>query len=480
MSTSLTNLPETQPARPGPPETIKADVCIVGMGAAALTTAYLLVKEGASVVVLGHPGASPECPVRSTAALSHGIDHRLTGCHRLHGAEMARLLLLSQRTGIDLLASLCAETDIRCRFERLDGFLFGAPGAPGEYLAWHRALAERAGAQDVQLLEAARMGGSGPCLRFPGQGQFRMQPFLKGLGLAIERLGGRLLPEAQVCGIDPGPPVRIHTQGLGVVSAAAVLAARTPLDDLLEIQARLGTYHTHGIGAVVPRGAVARAHFADSLGTHARLEGPLNRHQDLLVVEGEAHKLGRGHAPAVHQERLEAWARARFPVLGVRFRWTDLVMEAPGGAPLIGPNPWGRSSILIAPSGMSAGMACQVGAGAILRDLLLGRPNPLAALHDPLRVPAGGALAFAPEARDLPWNYAEWLEPGSLLGQGGLAPGSGAVLRRGLESQAVYRDHLGEVHELSAFCPTLGAPVRWNPGGRGWSCPCHGSGGVFF
>jgi Rieske Fe-S protein len=56
-----------------------------------------------------------------------------------------------------------------------------------------------------------------------------------------------------------------------------------------------------------------------------------------------------------------------------------------------------------------------------------------------------------------------------------IAAGSGAVLRRGIHKVAIYRDPLGEVHEMSAACTHLGCIVRWNAADKTWDCKCHGS-----
>ena len=56
-----------------------------------------------------------------------------------------------------------------------------------------------------------------------------------------------------------------------------------------------------------------------------------------------------------------------------------------------------------------------------------------------------------------------------------VAPGSGAVLRRGVSKIAVYRDESGRVIEHSAVCPHLGCIVAWNAAEHSWDCPCHGS-----
>jgi Rieske Fe-S protein len=53
--------------------------------------------------------------------------------------------------------------------------------------------------------------------------------------------------------------------------------------------------------------------------------------------------------------------------------------------------------------------------------------------------------------------------------------GEGALIRRGWQKVAVYRDGRGVAHERSAVCAHLGCIVHWNPAEKTWDCPCHGS-----
>jgi Rieske Fe-S protein len=72
-------------------------------------------------------------------------------------------------------------------------------------------------------------------------------------------------------------------------------------------------------------------------------------------------------------------------------------------------------------------------------------------------------------------QYADWLTPGDVSSADEVEPDSGAIVRRGLEKIAVYRDASGALHQRSAVCPHLGCIVHWNPGEQTWDCPCHGS-----
>ena len=64
---------------------------------------------------------------------------------------------------------------------------------------------------------------------------------------------------------------------------------------------------------------------------------------------------------------------------------------------------------------------------------------------------------------------------GDVASVGDIAPGSGAVIRAGLNKHAVYKDENGDVYEMSAVCTHLGGVVRWNAAEKSWDCPVHGS-----
>jgi Rieske Fe-S protein len=111
----------------------------------------------------------------------------------------------------------------------------------------------------------------------------------------------------------------------------------------------------------------------------------------------------------------------------------------------------------------------------LLSDLILGRANPWETLYDPSRVTLRAAGDFARENANVVSQYADWLTGGDVSSADEIAAGSGAIVRRGLEKLAVYRDEQGVLHERLAGCPHLGCVVHWNPAETTWDCPCHGS-----
>ena len=107
-------------------ENIRTDVCIVGAGIAGLSTAYLVGREGRSVVVLDDGLIGGGMTGRTTAHLSNAYNDRYVEIERLHGAEPTRLTADSHTAAINKIAEIVSREKIDCDFEWLDGFLFTA------------------------------------------------------------------------------------------------------------------------------------------------------------------------------------------------------------------------------------------------------------------------------------------------------------------------------------------------------------------
>jgi hypothetical protein len=107
---------------------IETDVCVIGAGIAGLSTAYMLAREGKSVVVLDDGPIGGGETGRTTAHLSVTLDRRYCQIESLHGANGARLAAASHRAAIDCIEEIIGREGIDCDFQRLDGFLFAPPG----------------------------------------------------------------------------------------------------------------------------------------------------------------------------------------------------------------------------------------------------------------------------------------------------------------------------------------------------------------
>ena len=199
---------------------------------------------------------------------------------------------------------------------------------------------------------------------------------------------------------------------------------------------------------------------------------------DYLIVGGEDHKTGQpeGEDHQTRFGRLEEWTRERFPMTeSVEFRWSGQVMEPVDGMAFIGRNPLDADNVYVVTGDSGNGMTHGTLAGILLTDLITGRDNEWATLYDPSRKTLSAGGEFLKENLNVAAQYTDLATPGDVSSAEEVAPGEGAILRRGLTKVAVYRDDAGALHERSAICAHLGCVVRWNTGEKTWDCPCHGS-----
>jgi nitrite reductase/ring-hydroxylating ferredoxin subunit len=197
---------------------------------------------------------------------------------------------------------------------------------------------------------------------------------------------------------------------------------------------------------------------------------------DVLIVGGEDHKTGQADDMDERWRCLEEWTRERFPMVeGIEFRWSGQVMEPVDGMAFIGRNPLDAENVYVVTGDSGNGMTHGTLAGILLTDLICGRENEWETLYDPSRKTLSAGGEFLKENLNVAAQYTELVTGGEVESVEEVAPGTGAVLRRGLKKIAVYRDERGEVHELSAVCAHLGCIVHWNDEEKTWDCPCHGS-----
>lgn len=480
-TTSVWMATSTPPQFTALTENTSTDVCIVGAGVAGLTTAYLLAREGKSVVVLDDGAIGGGESGRTTAHLTCILDQRYDDLERSCGKPGAKLAAESHSQAIDRIETIVRDERIDCDFERLDGYLFVPPGEPTDVLDRELAATHRAGLQ-TELVARAPIGGfhTGPCLRIARQAQFHPLKYLNGLAAAITSLGGRIYIGSPVDKISGG---EVHLRSNHVVTpGAVVVATNVPFNDRITIHTKQVPCRTYVVGARVPVGTVFSALYWDTASPYhyvrlqrvRAVDGSVDH--DVLIVGGEDHKTGQAENPNERFQRLEAWARERFPMIeGFEFRWSGQVVEPVDGLAFIGRNPHDDKNVFITTGASGNGMTYGAVAAMLLTDLIDGRPNPWETLYDPSRTPIRAAVGYVQANLNILKQYANWARGGDVSSVDEIPPGGGAVLQEGLQKVAVHRSADGSLHRLSAVCPHLGCVVRWNSAESTWDCPCHGS-----
>jgi len=468
---------------------ITCDICVVGAGISGLTTAYLLAKEGKSVVVLEAKAIGGGETGRTTAHLSNALDDRYDILMKTHGEKQARLAAESHTYAIRKIEEIVKEENIDCDFERLNGYLFLQPSDSEDQLDKELEATRQLGFDKVTRLKKTPVStlSDGPCLCFPDQGIFHPLKYLIGLSRAILDMAGQIYTDSHVISFEKENTLhRVKTNsGFAVTANQVVVATNTPVNDWATIHTKQEPYRTYVVGVKILPGAIPNALYWDNSDPyhyirlvkddHPDNAGAEEREYNIMIVGGEDHKTGQEDNEQVRLDCLEEWVREKFPMAGdVVYRWSGQVIEPQDYLAFIGRNP-GEDNVYIATGDSGHGMTHGTIAGVLITDLIMGRPNAWASLYDPGRVTLKSTPEFLKANLNVAAQYKDYVTPGEVSDPAEVAPGTGSVIRRGISKVAVYCDLNGQRHEMSAVCPHMGCIVSWNEVESSWDCPCHGS-----
>lgn len=450
------------------------DVAVIGGGIAGLSTAITLRERGETVAVLERDRVATGTTGKSTAKLTsqHGAiyDHLRREFGRRQATQYARL----QENAIDEVERRIDELDIDCGFERHPSYLYS--NEPDE-IQRETDAAQAAGLAASYVTSVPPFERAQAAVRFDEQAWFHPRQYL--LGVAAE-LGGddgaAIYEHTRVTDVEPGQPCRVRTREATVTAGRVVLATGFPILDRAGYFARMHPKRSYVLGIRLdgdpPEGMYYRS--GDnyrSVRTHRDSDG------DLLLVGGENHKTGQGGSTADRYRRLERWARERFSVESIDYRWSTQDYQTVDKVPFVGRVGPGGENVFVATGFRGWGMTNGVAAGRLLADLITGEHPRERDLFSPLRFTPKTSLGTTlTENADAASQFAtDWARTLLTPTLDALGPGEGRVVRRGGKPIARARDDDGVLHTTSAVCPHLSCLVQWNDAEQSWDCPCHGS-----
>jgi glycine/D-amino acid oxidase-like deaminating enzyme/nitrite reductase/ring-hydroxylating ferredoxin subunit len=449
------------------------DVCVVGAGMAGLLTALELLERGLSVVVIERERLLAGESGKTTAHLSSVLDTRYHELRRMHGEAAVRRVVDSHQRAIAHLERVANAYGIACDFERVGGFLLAANEEQRKTLETEHRAASDAGLGCHLLRNAPLQSAQGSALHVENQAKFEPAKFAAAVAQQVRVLGGLIAAPALVQEVEAGPVCKLVTSSGQVIEGRnVVIATDSPINDVVKLHTKQAAYRSYALAMNLTDG-----HLADLFWD---MEDPyhyVRTAEDLLIVGGEDHKVGQEADPERCWERLESWARERFPSVGqVVHRWSGQILEPIDGLAYIGRNP-GNDNIYVATGFSGNGMTYSAISALLLADAIAGIENPWSEIYDPSRKPKSlSAVAnYVSESANVAAQYLDWIRPGDASSAETLTAGEGMILRRGLKKLAVYCDPAGKLHEFSATCPHLGGVVAWNRAEKTWDCPCHGS-----
>lgn len=366
-------------------ENLSVDVVVVGAGIVGISSALLLKEAGLDVALIDAN--------RIAKGVSGHTAGKITSLHQViyhyliskFGFEKARMYADANQAAIEKIANWVEEINIPCDFVRKPAYTYARLKSAREIVE-----KEVRAAQSLNLPASFEENISLPfatygavCLK--NQAQFHPRKYLLALAKSFLEKQGRIFEKTRALDIEENESRVVLTDKGPVKAKNIIISSHFPFFDKEGFfAARLFPWVTY-MEAMRIKELFPRAMFigSDDYGHSFRTQP--NEGGELVLVGGEDHPAGQSPA-SVHYESLAEFSRSIYDSPSIEYRWAGQYQNTVDRVPYIGRLPPAHKHIFLATGFGGWGMTTGTAAGIILKDLILGNPNPWAEVYDPSRL----------------------------------------------------------------------------------------------
>jgi glycine/D-amino acid oxidase-like deaminating enzyme/nitrite reductase/ring-hydroxylating ferredoxin subunit len=457
---------------------LRVDVAVVGGGITGITTALLLLRDGASVALLEADRIASSTTGYTTAKLTslHGLTY--ASIAQAHGEESALLYGQANEAAIRKVAELSQDHGIECDFERMPAYTYTEEPGLVEKIENEVAVTQRLGLPATLVTETDLPFELAAAIRFDDQAMFHPRKYCIGLAGLLAHEGGRIFELTRVTGIEDGKPSAVIAKTGTVYADHVIQATQLPFYDPFGFFTSNFPSQSYGLAYAAQENPPGGMYLSASLPTRS-IRPYRDGAQSYLIIGGEGHKVARDADTAQRYAALTEWASENFGTGKPAFAWSAHDYLPADGVPYVGRLTPDSDRLWMATGFKKWGLTSATVAAIVISDAIAGRQNLWAKTFDSLRFkPKPTAKRWLQKQADLKQSYeadepVKTVTPSEELA---LGLGEGEVIETSeKEKVAAYRDDDGKVHTFSAVCSHMGCQVAFNTAEKTWDCPCHGS-----
>lgn len=452
------------------------DVIIVGGGITGINTALVLQASGKKCIVLESHNLGFGTTGGTTAHLNTLLDTPYTTISKNFGKEKAIRVADSVKRAIELIRGNIEEHNIDCNFSEADAYLFAQDEKQEKELKEIHEATKGAGIVadysdcipvPIPFVKA---------MKVPGQGKFNPLKYVYGLATAFEKLGGVILQDCRVNGVEVNEVVEAETDKGKFKGQDLIYATHIPPGvNLLHL--RCVPYRSYAIAVILRNNEYPGDLAYDMVDPYHYYRAQEVNGINYLIAGGKDHKTAHEENTDKSFLQLEAQVLKYFPVKNIEYRWSSQYFEPADGIPYIGHLPGHPEHIYVATGFGGNGMVYSHVAALTLKEILLNEDEKYAGLFNPNRIkPVAGFTNFIKHNADVVKQFAaKWFSHEEIPELAELAPGEGKVVVYNKQRIGLFKHETGALYAVNPVCTHLKCEVKWNIAERTWDCPCHGA-----
>jgi glycine/D-amino acid oxidase-like deaminating enzyme len=375
----------SDPNYPALKEDIAVDVAIVGAGIAGLSAAYFLKRAGLKVAVLERNAVGEGVTGNTTGKVTSQHNLCYAKLQKNFGQEIARLYGEANQAAIEQMEEMITKENIDCDWQRETNYVFTEKTGEVAKLKNEAEIARMLGLPAVFTTETSLPFAVQGAVRFTNQAKFHVRKYLLGLARSVDGNGSYVFERTKAKGIKDGDPCAVSTPKGTITAQHIIVATNVPFPLLTHTY--YGAY-AYPLKSYIIAGRLEK----DFKGMYINPGGPIRSilpiqsdDEQLLLIGGESHFPGFGNARVRHQ-RLADYAKERFGISSIAYRWSTWDYLSNDGVPLIGKlYPWSKHAF-VATGFMKWGLTTGTIAGMVLTNTILGQHNPWAEVYDASRL----------------------------------------------------------------------------------------------